>query len=215
MAQAVKVSKKDTYDALLKSTGTDYSVGLNFLAFDDGEAERYMSALEESGAIAPVNTEARKKKIRAQNKRAMETAYGNYRKKTVSMTLKRFRDFILFSLAVAFVTALFGLLVYNEAQIASMNFANNNTERKINKMRQETSQLRETLFVSADLESVKKTASMHLGMVEPNDKQIVNVVVPQKDHMTTSRSYNSVGLTEDIVAEAKRNLANYYSEEGA
>ena len=111
MAQAVKVSKKDTYDALLKSTGTDYSVGLNFLAFDDGEAERYMSALEESGAIAPVNTEARKKKIRAQNKRAVETAYGNYRKKTVSMTLKRFRDFILFSLAVAFVTALFGLLV--------------------------------------------------------------------------------------------------------
>ena len=215
MAQAVKVSKKDTYDALLKSTGTDYSVGLNFLAFDDGEAERYRSALEESGAIAPVNTEARKKKIRAQNKRAVETAYGNYRKKTVSMTLKRFRDFILFSLAVAFVTALFGLLVYNEAQIASMNFANNNKERQINKMRQETSQLRETLFVSADLESVKKTASMHLGMVEPNDKQIVNVVVPQKDHMTTSRSYNSVGLTEDIVAEAKRNLANYYSEEGA
>ena len=215
MAQAVKVSKKDTYDALLKSTGTDYSVGLNFLAFDDGEAECYMSALEATGAIAPVNTEARKKKIRAQNKRAVETAYGNYRKKTVSMTLRRFRDFILFSLAVAFVTALFGLLVYNEAQIASMNFANNKKERQINKMRQETSQLRETLFVSADLESVKKTASMHLGMVEPNDKQIVNVVVPQKDHMTTSRSYNSVGLTEDIVAEAKRNLANYYSEEGS
>ena len=68
-----------------------------------------------------------------------------------------------------------------------MNFANNKKERQINKMRQETSQLRETLFVSADLESVKKTASMHLGMVDPNDKQIVSVVVPQKDHMTTSR----------------------------
>ena len=129
------------------------------------------------------------------------------------MTLKRFRDFILFSLAVAFVTALFGLLVYNEAQIASMNFANNNTERKINKMRQETSQMRETIFISADLEQVRKQALMHLGMVDPNNKQIVTVVVPKKDNMTTSRSYNSVGVTEDIVEEAKRNLADYYSRE--
>ncbi|MBR5426513.1 MAG: hypothetical protein IK106_08305 [Clostridiales bacterium] len=213
MAQAVKLNKKETVDALLKHTGSDYSIGLNFLAFDDGEAEQYMSALEESGVIKKESREERRKKLRAQNKRAVEVAYGNYRKKTISMTWKRFRDFILFALAVAFVTALFGLLVYNEAQIASMNFANNSKERQINKMRQETSQLKETLFVNADLEVVKKTALMHLGMVEPNDKQIVNVAVPQKDHMTTSRSYNSVGLTDDIVEEAKRSLADYYSQE--
>ena len=213
MAQAVKMNKKETVDALLKHTGSDYSIGLNFLAFDDGEAEQYMSALEESGVIKKESREERRKKLRAQNKRAVEVAYGNYRKKTISMTWKRFRDFILFALAVAFVTALFGLLVYNEAQIASMNFANNSKERQINKMRQETSQLKETLFVNADLEVVKKTALMHLGMVEPNDKQIVNVAVPQKDHMTTSRSYNSVGLTDDIVEEAKRSLADYYSQE--
>jgi len=214
MAQAVKLNKKETVDALLKHTGSDYSIGLNFLAFDDGEAEQYMSALEESGVIKKESREERRKKLRAQNKRAVEVAYGNYRKKTISMTWKRFRDFILFALAVAFVTALFGLLVYNEAQIASMNFANNNKERQINKLRQETSQLKETLFVSADLEVVKKSALMHLGMVEPNDKQIVTVEVPKKDHMTTSRSYNSVGLTEDIVEEAKKNLADYYSQEG-
>ncbi|MCR5274309.1 MAG: hypothetical protein K6E26_03000 [Clostridiales bacterium] len=213
MAQAVKLNKKETVDALLKHTGSDYSIGLNFLAFDDGEAEQYMSALEESGVIKKESREERRKKLRAQNNRAVEVAYGNYRKKTISMTWKRFRDFILFALAVAFVTALFGLLVYNEAQIASMNFANNSKERQINKMRQETSQLKETLFVNADLEVVKKTALMHLGMVEPNDKQIVNVAVPQKDHMTTSRSYNSVGLTDDIVEEAKRSLADYYSQE--
>ena len=213
MAQAVKLNKKETVDALLKHTGSDYSIGLNFLAFDDGEAEQYMSALEESGVIKKESREERRKKLRAQNKRAVEVAYGNYRKKTISMTWKRFRDFILFAMAVAFVTALFGLLVYNEAQIASMNFANNSKERQINKMRQETSQLKETLFVNADLEVVKKTALMHLGMVEPNEKQIVNVAVPQKDHMTTSRSYNSVGLTDDIVEEAKRSLADYYSQE--
>ena len=213
MASAVKLRKKETVDALLQHTGSDYAIGLNFLAFDDGEAERYMSALEESGVIPKENKEARKKKIRMQNKRAVEAAYGNYRKKTISMTLKRFRDFILFAMAVAFVTALFGLLVYNEAQIASMNFANNSKERQINKMRQETSQMRESLFISADLETVRKTALMHLGMVDPNDKQIVTVVVPQKDNMTTSRSYNSVGLTDDIVEEAKRSLADYYSQE--
>ncbi|HAU50809.1 MAG TPA: hypothetical protein DCW43_03465 [Clostridiales bacterium] len=216
MASAVKLNKKETVDALLKHTGSDYSIGLNFLAFDDGEAERYMSAMEQSGVVlkeTKEQKEAKKKKIRMQNKRAVEAVYGNYRKKTISMTLKRFRDFILFALAVAFVTALFGLLVYNEAQIASMNFANNNKERQINKMRQETSQMRENIFISADLEQVRKQALMHLGMVDPNDKQIVTVVVPKKDNMTTSRSYNSVGLTEDIIEEAKRNLADYYSKE--
>ena len=216
MASAVKLNKKETVDALLKHTESDYSIGLNFLAFDDGEAERYMSAMEQTGVVlreTKEQKEAKRKKIRMQNKRAVEAVYGNYRKKTISMTLKRFRDFILFSLAVAFVTALFGLLVYNEAQIASMNFANNNTERKINKMRQETSQMRETIFISADLEQVRKQALMHLGMVDPNNKQIVTVVVPKKDNMTTSRSYNSVGVTEDIVEEAKRNLADYYSRE--
>ncbi len=213
MAQAVRTSRRQSMETLYERTGTDFAVGLNLMAFDDGEAERYMSALEEAGAVLTLQKEEKKKRIRMQNKRAMAAAYDNYRKKTFSMTLKRFRDFILFALAVAFVTALFGLLVYNEAQIASMNFANNKKERQIDKMRQETSQLRETLFVNADLESVRKAASLRLGMVEPNDRQIVNVVMPKKDSMTTSRSYNSVGLTEDIVTEAKRNLAKYYSEE--
>ena len=198
-------------DAMFEKTGTEYSIGLNLAAFNVGEAERYMSALEETGTILQIPKEEKKKKIRAHNKRAVEAAYGNFRKKTFSMTLKRFRDFLLFALAVAVVTALFGLLVYNEAQIASMNFANNKKERQINKMRQETSQLKETLFVSADLESVKEIASKRLGMVEPNDKQIVHVIMPKKDYMTTNRSYNSVGLTEEIVEEAKRNLADYYS----
>ena len=202
-------------DAMFEKTGTEYSIGLNVAAFNVGEAERYMSALEETGTILQIPKEEKKKKIRAHNKRAVEAAYGNFRKKTFSMTLKRFRDFLLFALAVAVVTALFGLLVYNEAQIASMNFANNKKERQINKMRQETSQLKETLFVSADLESVKEIASKRLGMVEPNDKQIVHVIMPKKDYMTTNRSYNSVGLTEEIVAEAKRNLADYYSNEDA
>ncbi|MBO4687742.1 MAG: hypothetical protein J5636_04450 [Clostridiales bacterium] len=211
MGQAVRETERETMDAMFEKTGTEYSIGLNLAAFNVGEAERYMSALEETGTILQIPKEEKKKKIRAHNKRAVEAAYGNFRKKTFSMTLKRFRDFLLFALAVAVVTALFGLLVYNEAQIASMNFANNKKERQINKMRQETSQLKETLFVSADLESVKEIASKRLGMVEPNDKQIVHVIMPKKDYMTTNRSYNSVGLTEEIVEEAKRNLADYYS----
>ena len=38
MASAVKLNKKETVDALLKHTGSDYSIGLNFLAFDDGQS---------------------------------------------------------------------------------------------------------------------------------------------------------------------------------
>ena len=215
MALAVKMSKKETLDALYRSTGADYSIGLNLMAFDDGEAEQYMSAMEQSTPVLRLSNEEKKKKVRAENKRAVEAAYGNFRKKSFSKTLRRFRDFIFISFAIAFVASLFGMLVYNEAQIASMNFANNQKEQQINKMRQETSQLKESLFVNADLEAVRKAATLNLGMVEPNEKQIVRVVVPFRDHLTTNRSYNSVGLSEEIVEEAKQDLADYYSKADA
>ncbi|MBP5493360.1 MAG: hypothetical protein J6Y08_11010 [Clostridiales bacterium] len=214
MAQAVKVRSWEEIDAMYGHAGSDYD-GLNLMAFDDGEAERYMSALEQSGATLTLQKEERRKKIRQENKRAVEEAYGNFRKKTVAHTVKRLRDFFLVTFAIVFVSSMFGLLVYNEAQIASMNFANNKTERQINKMRQETSQLRESLSGSADLESIRKLAGLRLGMVEPNDKQVVNVVMPNKDHMTTSISYNSLGITDEMLTEAKRDLARYYAEEDA
>lgn len=211
MAQAVKVRDWDTFDALLGRTGTDM-IGLNMTAFDDGEFEAYMSALDQ-GLNETKRKEEKRKRVSMENKRAVESVYDNYRKKTLSQSLKRFRDFLLVSLAIGFVAMMFGMLVYNEAQIASKNFANNKMERQINKMRQETSQLKESLSASADLESVRALAAMRLGMVEPNDKQVVNVVMPNKDHMTTSLSYNSLGITDEMLSEAKRDLARYYSEE--
>ena len=213
MAQAVKVRREDTLDSLYGRTGTDLMVGLNMTAFDDGEFEAYMSALDQ--ATAEKRKEEKRKRISLENKRAVEAVYDNFRKKTVSMTMKRLRDFLLVSLAIGFVALLFGVLVYNESQIASKNFANNKMERQINRMRQETSQLKESLSGTADLESVRKMAAMRLGMVEPNDQQVVNVVLPNKDHMTTSLSYNSLGVTDEMLSEAKRDLARYFSEEDA
>lgn len=213
MAQAVKVRREDTLDSLYGRTGTDLMVGLNMTAFDDGEFEAYMSALDQ--ATAEKRKEEKRKRISMENKRAVEAVYDNFRKKTVSMTMKRLRDFLLVSLAIGFVALLFGVLVYNESQIASKNFANNKMERQINRMRQETSQLKESLSGTADLESVRKMAAMRLGMVEPNDQQVVNVVLPNKDHMTTSLSYNSLGVTDEMLSEAKRDLARYFSEEDA
>lgn len=211
MAQAVKTMKKHTDESARRHSSENYATGLNLSAFNDGEIEQYMSAMEQTSLdIRIMNDE--KKKDRKSTERATKAAYANHRKKSISQTMRRVRDIILFGMAIAFVTSMFGLLVYNEAQIASMNFANNKKERQINKMRQETSQLKETLFVDADLDSVHKIASMRLGMVEPSEKQIVRVVVPHKDHLTTNRSYNSVGLTDDIVEEAKRDLADYYSK---
>lgn len=208
MAQAVKTSRKQ-----YRSNTNEYSLGLNMSAFDDGELEQYMSEMEQITPDIRISKDEMEDKKTSE--RAKKAAYANHRKKSISQTLRRFRDVILFALAIGFVTSLFGLLVYNEAQIASMNFANNKKERQINKMRQETSQLKETLFVNADLDSVRQVASLRLGMVEPSEKQIVRVVVPRKDHLTTSRSYNSVGITEDIVEEAKRDLADYYSKADA
>lgn len=212
MEQAVKTLRRRTVDNTDRSRA-DYTIGLNLSALDDIELEQYMSAMDHTTLDIRISDE--EVKDRKSHERATKAAYVNHRKKSISQTVRRVRNIFLFALAICFVTALFGLLVYNESQIASMNFANNKKERQINKMRQETSQLKENLFVNADLDSIRQLASMRLGMVEPSEKQIVNVVVPHKDHLTTNRSYNSVGLTEDIVEEAKRDLADYYSKADA
>lgn len=212
MEQAVKTLRRRTVDHTYQNNA-DYAIGLNLSALEDSEIEQYMSAMEQTTLNIRITDD--EMKDRKPSERATKAAYANHRKKSISQTVRRVRNFFLFALAICFVTALFGLLVYNESQIASMNFANNKKERQINKMRQETSQLKESLFVNADLDSIRQMASMRLGMVEPSEKQIVSVVVPHKDHLTTNRSYNSVGLTEDIVEEAKRDLADYYSKADA
>ena len=213
MALAVRSRKMANIDDIFERTGSD-NAGLSVVAFNEGLADRYMSTFEGSTRLSKANEE-RRKKILKENRRKVDVAYANYQKKNFFSAAKRLRDLLIISFAILFVAALFGALVYNEAQIASINFANSKKERQINKMRQETSQMKETLAMASDLESIRTQAGVRLGMVMPNSNQIVNVVVPKRDHLTSNLSYNSNGVTEEMLSEAKRDLADYYADKDA
>lgn len=202
-------------DTELERTGTEYAVGLNRNAFDDVALERYMSQLDGMSFHSTKADKERQKRIQKENKKRVESAYHHYRQKNFVESAKRFRDFLFIAIAILTVTAVLGALVYNESQIASMNFANNKLERQINKMHQETSQLKESLAASADLEYIRTQASLRLGMVLPSFKQVVNVAVPNRDRMATSLSYNSHGVTDEMLEEATKDLALYFAEKDA
>jgi len=215
MAQAVRTRKANKIDAWYGRTGTDDSVGLNRNAFDDMALERYMSQIDGMSFHTSKADEERRKKIQKENKKKVDEVYHYYRQKNFLESAKRLRDFIFITIAILTVTAVLGALVYNESQIASMNFANNKLERQINKMHQETSQLKESLSDSADLEFIRSQASLRLGMVIPSFKQVVGVSVPNRDRMATSLSYNSHGVTEEMLDEATKDLARYFAEKDA
>ncbi|MBR3057353.1 MAG: hypothetical protein IKG93_05220 [Clostridiales bacterium] len=214
MALAVKTRRKEYIDRTFEA-GTEGNVGLNKNAFDDLQLERYMSQLDGMSFHNPKVEQERKKRIQKENKQKVDEAMHYYRQKNFLESVKRFRDFFFIALAIITVTAVLGLLVYNESQIASINFANNKLERQINRMHQETSQMKESLSGSADLEYIRTQASLRLGMVIPSFKQVENVAIPNRDHMATSLSYNSHGVTEEMLEEAKKDLAKYYAEKDA
>ncbi|MBR2750972.1 MAG: hypothetical protein IKD90_07565 [Clostridiales bacterium] len=215
MALAVRTRKANKIESELERTGTEYSIGLNRNAFDDMALERYMSQLDGVSFRPGKVDEERRKKIQKENKKKVDEVYHYYRQKNFMESAKRLRDFIFIAIAILTVTAVLGALVYNESQIASMNFANNKLERQINKMHQETSQLKESLADSADLEYIRVQAGLRLGMVIPSFKQVVNVSVPNRDRMATSLSYNSHGVTDEMLEEATKDLANYFAEKDA
>ena len=67
MGLAVRSNGKANMSITLEETQEDY-VGLDLLAFDEGEAERYMSALEETGTTLRIPKEEKKRKLRAKKK---------------------------------------------------------------------------------------------------------------------------------------------------
>ena len=52
-------------------------------------------------------------------------------------------------------------------------------------------------------------------MVIPSFKQVVNGGVPNRDRMATSLSYNSHGVTDEMLEEATKDLAHYFAEKDA
>lgn len=137
----------------------------------------------------------------------------NYKQKERNISRKRLKETIAVIAGITIVAVMFGSVLFKQAQITTLNFQNNAAQKRINALNQESAQLRECLISAADLESIRSVATEKLEMVEPGSQQIVSVRLPETDKLITSISYNSVGVSPEVLAQAKEDLAKYYAAE--
>lgn len=140
------------------------------------------------------------------HKKIIET----YRQKERSISRKRLKETLAVVIGIAIVAGMFGSVLYMQAQITSVNFQNNASQKRIDALRQETTQIREGLVAGADMNMVRNEALERLGMKEPGSSQFVVVELPECDKLITSMSYNDSGISSVGLAQAKEDLANYF-----
>lgn len=97
-------------------------------------------------------------------------------------TRSRRHRLLLTVCAVTVLTLVFGLLLLNQSRIISLTFANAALADRIESTGVANVQSRSTLAAKTDLAQVRRKA-IALGMVEPNHKQIRQVIIPREDEL--------------------------------
>lgn len=159
------------------------------------------------------SVEKRKKKEAEEQRLRRAEILRKYKLKERSVSRKRFKESLFVILGVAIVTSMFASVLFRQAQIASLNFQNNATEKRIDAIKQETAQIRENMILGTDLEKIYREATERLGMQEPGTNQIICVRIANGDKLLTRNTYNSIEVSPVALAQAKEDLAEYFSDE--
>ncbi|MBN1891862.1 MAG: hypothetical protein JW780_03710 [Clostridiales bacterium] len=207
------VNERDSIEALYSSK--------NAVPRGDGRRNAsFAHATKDSGArkLKPVydpapSDEKRKRKEAEEQRLRRAEILQKYKLKEKSVSRKRFKESLVVILGVAIVTGMFASVLFRQAQIASLNFQNNATEKRINAIKQETAQIRENMILGTDLEKIHLEATERLGMQEPGINQIVSVRIGRGDKLLTRNTYNSIEVSPVALAQAKEDLAEYFSDE--
>jgi Tfp pilus assembly protein PilN len=162
-------------------------------------------------AVRPGTREKKSKANPLSESKRRQIILDNYKRKERSISRKRLKETIAVITGIAIVAVMFGSVLFKQSQITSLNFKNNATQKKISALNQESAQLRECLISGADLELIRSVATERLEMQEPGSQQIISVELPETDKLITSISYNSIGVSPEVLAQAKEDLAKYYA----
>ncbi len=119
------------------------------------------------------------------------------------MTLRRIRLISALVLLVLFVSGIYGLVLYRQAQILEANFAAVALEQQIQQYKKQSSQIKEALAQKTDFDLIRQQASSRLGLQDPARSQIIKVYVPDLDRIVYS------GLGSNIDEDSR--LAGVYA----
>jgi hypothetical protein len=125
---------------------------------------------------------------------------------------KRFREAVLAVIGIVLVAAVFSVILYRQSQITLQNYRNNELVSEINALREKTSQIKENLIISTDMEQIRWAAMERLGMQTPSVQQVITIEIPGKDQLVTNDFESTSANSKIGLAAAKQNLAQYYSD---
>ncbi|NLT12123.1 MAG: hypothetical protein GXY06_06905 [Clostridiaceae bacterium] len=135
-----------------------------------------------------------------------------HRQKEHTISLKRAREAFFVILGICVATMMFASVLYMQAQITAMNYQNNSAQRRIERIQQETAQLKEAMIAAADLDQIRIEATERLGMQDPGAYQTVSLKLPGNDKLVSGKAYNKAYASSVDVEQAKEDLANYYMQ---
>ncbi len=160
----------------------------------------------------PHHSEAeREKREQEEIRQHRQELVRQYIQKEKSISRKRLKESVLIIFAVLVVSGMFGVVLFRQAQIACLNFQNNEVQMEIDQTREKTAQIRESLILGTDLDFVRREAYERLGMQKPGTRQIVRVSVIEGDALVTGNSFNSIEVSPAALAQSKEALAEYFS----
>jgi hypothetical protein len=119
--------------------------------------------------------------------------------------------FLLGVITIIFaVTGIFALVVYRQAMILELNFANLSIERQITRIEQENSQISESLAQKTNLDLIRQQAVNKLGLQDPARAQIIVVSLPDTDRVVYAMDTVGDVNNELYLADVFTNIEGYF-----
>lgn len=165
-----------------------------------------------SSAPSKTEVEAKRRERNLKQQRQKMQIINQYKSHERFVSRKRFREAVLAVIGISMIAAMFSFILYRQSQITLQNYQNNETVSRISKLREETSQIKENLTVSVDLNQIRWEAMERLGMQDPSVRQVIAVEMPKTDLLVTNDFESSPVNSKIGLAAAKDNLAQYYLE---
>lgn len=148
--------------------------------------------LDDSTLSRPIDLEAKARQVRR------------------SLTLRRLRSLASLITMVLLVAGIFGLIVYRQARILELNFANLKLERNIEKTIQSTGQINESLAQKTNLEQIRQQAVERIGLQVPAGKQVIVVDIPDSDRVVYASASDLNPADEAVLADVFCNIEGFF-----
>lgn len=111
---------------------------------------------------------------------------------------------------VLILAGLFSFIVFRQAQIMEMNFANLRIERQITRIEQENGQMSEVLAQKTNLDLIRHVAIERLGLQDPARSQVVKVYVPDYDRVVYAAPLQNTVDEETYLSSVFNTIEGYF-----